>query len=137
MEKYRPLRMGLFVYECIRLMFLVSSFAILRPDEGAAAFPWLTYAAPGALFPLMTLFLWLDISRYGAYGPLYTAGKCISCCSVIGWCLLFRQNILSALLLDNTALLLAPGMAGLLLAGDLLSVAAGVIVITKYRRGGM
>jgi hypothetical protein len=129
MKTYRPLRAGLFVYECFRLFFLVAVFTVLRPGEGL--FPWLVYAAPGALFPLMTLFLWLNISRYSAYLPLYAAGKWLSFFTAALWSVSFRQNIITAALAGNAMLFIMPGIVGILLFGDLLSAAAGLIVLKK------
>ncbi|MDR2478846.1 MAG: hypothetical protein LBD48_05975 [Treponema sp.] len=133
MEAYRPLRAGLFIYESVRLGFLAGTFTILRPDGGAAFFPWLACMSSNALFPLMTLFLLLDISRYGAYAPLYMAGKCVSFFSVMGWCVFFRRNIINAAFLDEAVLFIAPGILAILLFGDLLSASAGFIVVKKTR----
>jgi hypothetical protein len=131
MAVYRPLRAGLVVYEWIRLLFLLGAFAALRPDEGAAAFPWLACLAANALFPLMALFLLLDISRYGGYGPLYAAGKFVSFFSVTGWCVFFRRHIIDAVFLEETVLFMMPGILGILLLGDLLSAAAGLVIVKK------
>ena len=134
MKTYLPLRAGLFVYECFRLFFLVAVFTVLRPGEGL--FPWLVYAAPGALFPLMTLFLWLNISRYGAYLPLYAAGKWLSFFMAAIWSVSFRQHIITAALAENAMLLfIMPGIVGILLFGDLLSAAAGLLVLKKTGQG--
>jgi hypothetical protein len=126
MDIFRPLRGGLFVYECLRLLYLIGSFVVLRP--GGGNFPWLVYAASNALFPLAALFVWLDISRYRLYLPLYAAGKGIGVCAMLGWLIssrwLIPLNLIEA----------APALAGwLLLCGDSLSVAAGLIVAGKTR----
>jgi hypothetical protein len=57
---------------------------------GESAIPWLAFASPGALFPLMALFLWLDIRRYNTYIPLYIAGKCIGILSLVGFSIVSR-----------------------------------------------
>jgi hypothetical protein len=111
---------------------LLAAFTALRPGEGTA-FPWPAYGASNALFPLMTLFLLLDNARYGGYAPLYAAGKCVSFFSTIGWYVFSRQYILAAVLRDNTFLFLAPGILGVLLFGDMLSVAAGLLIGKKTR----
>jgi hypothetical protein len=131
MKMYRPLRTGLFVYECARLVFLLGAFMALRPDEGTPVFPWLACAAPNALFPLMTLFLLLDGVRYSGYAPLYAAGKCVSFIATALWCVFFQQQIITAILLDDTIRFMAPGIGGILIIGDMLSVAAGLIIIKK------
>ena len=110
-------------------MFLATGFAILRPT-GPAAFSWLVYAAPNALFPLMTLFLWLDTSRYGAYLPLLLAGKCIGVFSLLGWSIVFRRMIMIEELLNGAIIWLAPQIIeGILLCGDFLAIAAVLIII--------
>ena len=133
MEVYRPLRAGLCIYECVRLLSLLGAFVVLRPDGAAAAFPWLACVASNALFPLMALFLWLNSSRYGAYEPLYTAGKCICFVSVISGCIFSRQTIIAALLSVGLFMPMIMGITGMLLFGDLFSVAAGLAIIKKTR----
>jgi hypothetical protein len=79
----RILKPCLFAYECVRIIILAFTLVLLLPETGAI--PWLAFASAGALFPLMALFLWLDISRYKAFLPLYIAGKCIGIVSLLGW----------------------------------------------------
>ncbi|GHV94471.1 hypothetical protein AGMMS50293_07910 [Spirochaetia bacterium] len=151
MEVYRPLRAGLFIYECARLLFLVGSFALLQPggmggvaggmDGGAggmgggASFPWLAYTAPNALFPLMALFVWLDMSRYGVYLPLYLAGKCISLFSIAGWLISSRWIIMIVAWFSNVQVPAAPGLlVWVLLSGELLSTAAALLIMRKTRQ---
>jgi hypothetical protein len=125
MEPYRPLRGGLFVYECFRLLFLTAVFAALRP--GAAGFPWLVYAAPNALFTLMALFLWLNLSRYGTYLPLFLAGKIISLFSILGWAF-FLRGLRGA---ELSFLFMPELMTGILLCGDTFAAAAVYCIIKK------
>ena len=87
--------------------------------------PWLALAAPGALFPLMAMFIWLDISRYKAYLPLFMAGKCIGIFSLLGFSIVSSQFTM------------IKGFSGitefaelLFLSGDLLAF-AGVFYIFK------
>ncbi|MCL1991710.1 MAG: hypothetical protein FWG66_02040 [Spirochaetes bacterium] len=49
--------------------------------------PWLLFAAPNMLFPLMALFLWLDFFKYEAYVPLFIVGKFVCIFSTISWLL--------------------------------------------------
>jgi hypothetical protein len=134
---YRPLRAALFIYEGIRLVVLIWIFSLLRPGGGVDFFPWLVYAAPNALFPLMTLFLWQNVSRWGAYAPLYASGKCVALVSIVVFCFFSRQNVYTALYLKNPGALWAFGSILFLLAGDLLSVAGGLALAGKIReRGG-
>lgn len=135
MEIYRPLRAGICVYECARFFFLIGALLALRPG-GETLFPWLAYAAPGSLFPLIALFWWLDFSRYGGYGPLYAAGKSICFFSAVMWCIFSQKDIINAVLFGNTSLFVAPGVLLFILPGDLLSVAAAIVIIKKTTNGG-
>jgi hypothetical protein len=128
MEPYRPLRLGLFVYECFRLLFLTAVFAALRP--GGAAFPWLVYAAPNVLFTLMALFLWLNLSRYGAYLPLFLAGKIIGLFSILGWSV-FMRGIRASEFFEGVNSLVPEMITGILLCGDTFATAAVYCIIKK------
>ena len=132
-ERYRPLRAGLCIYECVRLVFLVGAFLTLRPDALAVDFPWLPCLAANALFPLMALLALADGSRYAGYWPLYSAGKCVSCVSAALWCVLFGQIILNTAFAGYGTLVLAAGVPGILVAGDALSAAAGLVLARKTR----
>ena len=121
MELHTPLRGGLFVFECARFSFLTGILAVLRPGMGAA-FPWLVFAVPHALFLLMTLFLWLDFSRYSVYRPLYISGKCLSIFSVMGWFVFSRQP------LNEWGVSCPAGVLIILFCGDLISAVAAVFI---------
>jgi hypothetical protein len=133
MEIFRPLRAALFLYECVRLVILIGVFSFLRPGEGAGVFPWLVYAVPNALFPLMALFLWRRFSRYGAYLPLYVSGKCIVLAAVLGFCVFFRQDVYTAVYLRGPGILITLGSLLFLLPGDLFSVLGGLALIKKLQ----
>jgi hypothetical protein len=115
---------------------LIGIFSLLRPGGGVDFFPWLVYAAPNALFPLMTFFLWQSLSRWGAYAPLYTSGKCVALVSAVCFCFFSRQNMYTALYLKNPGAFLALGGVLFLLAGDALSVAGGLALAGKVRERG-
>jgi len=80
-------------------------------------------AAPGALFPLMALFIWLDANRYKEYIPLFSAGKCIGIFLLLGWFIIFRQVTMIGSLFG-----LAVYAEGILLFGDLLSLGAVLLI---------
>ena len=80
----RPLKFGLFIYECLKIFLLTAAFASLQAAD-PAIFPWLLFAVSGVLYPLMALFLWLDIDRYRSYLPLFAAGKIIGIIVLLGW----------------------------------------------------
>jgi hypothetical protein len=88
MNVFKPLRAVFFVYETLRLLILATFFAFFSPLEGAVkgeVFPFLVYVTPNALFPLMTLFMWLKPADYRNYLPLYMAGKVITAAAFYGW----------------------------------------------------
>jgi hypothetical protein len=129
----RPLKPGLFIFYCIRLLILTAAFAVLQP-VGPAAFPWLVYTAPNALFPLMALFLWLNSSRYGAYLPLFLAGKCVCLFSLLGWSIISRRTAIIENFISGALIWSVPRfIEGILLCGDLLAIAAALIIIKNAR----
>jgi hypothetical protein len=88
MDVFKPLRAVFFLYEMLRLLTLAVFFAVFSPMEGAVKggiFPFLVYVTPNALFPLMTLFMWLRPADYRNYLPLYMAGKVIAAAAFYGW----------------------------------------------------
>jgi len=131
MDTSRPLRITLFVYECMRLFFLTGVYIVLQP-EGEAPFPWLALITPGALFFLMALF-WLQDPRYRLFFPLYLAGKGFSVVSFMFWLLFLEDDIIKGLLYGSLARYIAPGTVFFLLLGDLLSVWT-VILIMKGKK---
>ncbi|MDR1466496.1 MAG: hypothetical protein LBI40_02620 [Treponema sp.] len=73
MNIYKPLRIALFSYEIFRFtLFVVHGNAVFTTIQG-----W-QWTAPNALFPLMALFLLIDLDRYAAFLPLSVAGKSIA-----------------------------------------------------------
>jgi hypothetical protein len=88
MNTYRPLRAVLFFYELLRLFLLAIFFAVFSPFEGAVkgrVFPYLAFVTPNALFPLITLFMWLKLEDYRNYLSLYSAGKVIGVAAFYAW----------------------------------------------------
>ncbi|MDR1388533.1 MAG: hypothetical protein LBJ31_00960 [Treponema sp.] len=83
---YKSMRVLLFAYDCLRLFFLL---AILLPlsdfDPPRAGIPLLMYAAPNALFPLMSLFLLIRFEASKQYIPLYATGKLVVLACVVVW----------------------------------------------------
>jgi hypothetical protein len=134
MDVYRPLRAILFVYEVIRFVVMIRVCTAFVPVEGSAAngaFPYLVYAVPNALFPLMALFLWLSLAHYKPYISLYTAGKIIAVVSVIGWCLFSFQTIP---VMWEEAVMMSVGVTFILALGDVLSICGGFLIQNKLNR---
>jgi hypothetical protein len=117
----RVLKPALFVYEAVRIIILALTLMFFLP--GDSAIPWLAFASPGALFPLMALFLWLDISRYSAYLPLYIAGKCIGILSLLGFSIVSRGFTIINEIYGVTVFI-----EFIFLSGDLLAL-AGILFI--------
>jgi hypothetical protein len=92
------LRLGIFFYDSLRVFFLLTLLAGVAGDpsgpggmfQGAPdgiRFPYIIYAAPNALFPLMAFFLLIRPGESAAFIPLYISGKVISTAALAGWVL--------------------------------------------------
>jgi hypothetical protein len=100
---YRPLSLVLFIYDFFRLFFMLELLIAAIPrTPDAPWFPYLVYAAPNALFPLMGLFLLSRPGEYRSYISLYVAGKIIVIVSILGWIVFSFQSIYLSIL--NAAL---------------------------------
>jgi len=74
----------------------------------------------------MALFIWLDINRYKAFLPLYTAGKCISLFLMLGWLIIARQVTMMGSIFGKSFY-----NEMTLFGGDLFTLIA-VLLIMKY-----
>jgi hypothetical protein len=122
------LKPALFIYECVRIIILSFTLVYQLPAD-SSALPWMAFTVNGALFPLMALFIWLDISRYRPYLPLFIAGKCIGILSLLGWFIIFRQ------------VTMVKGLSGvyiaaelIFLSGDLLALATVLLIFKDMRK---
>jgi hypothetical protein len=140
MDVYRPLRAVLFFYELLRLLVLAILFAVFSPLEGAVkggVFPYLVYMTPNALFPLMTLFLWLKLEDHRNYLPLYMAGKVIAVAVFYVWGIF---SLRTAIGLENLGLpnlmegIVLFGGSFALNLGDILSVFGAWMLIRKISK---
>ncbi|MDR2619398.1 MAG: hypothetical protein LBC62_11060 [Treponema sp.] len=139
MNYNRPLRGALFFYESFRLLLLAVLFAFFSPLEGVekgAVFPYLAYVSPNALFPLMTLFLWLSLGEYRRYLPLYLAGKLIALAAFYAWGVFSFAPALGA---ENfgtrdvmSIIVLLSGVFFLSL-GDVFSIFGGWLLLNKIK----
>jgi hypothetical protein len=128
MEIYRPLRLVFFIYDFVRLIVMTSLLVIViqpaSPYEGGV-FPYVFYAVPNGLFPLMSFFLWINLGAYKPFIALYMAGKIIAVVSVFAW-LMFSLPRISVLFLEGgRPSFIVAGTALILSAGDALSVLGG------------
>jgi hypothetical protein len=137
MEIYRPLRVVLFGYDLIRLMVMIRLLVSFVPSEGTrgeGVFPYLFYAVPNGLFPLITFFLWIRVSLYRSFIPLYLAGKTLAIVAIFAWVIFSRQLIAQALAINTNGIISIVGAAMLLSIGDFLSIVGGAILKHKLNR---
>jgi hypothetical protein len=93
---YRPLRLGLALYDFLRLLFMLEMLISVIPRETnpeASWFPYLVYTVPNALFPLMGFFLLIRPGEHKAYISLYMAGKIMVIFSIAGWVLFSSSRV--------------------------------------------
>ena len=127
---HRPLRTGLFFYECLRLLALV--VFLLIASEVSFTESYSVYMTSNALFPMMALFIWLSPGEYRNYISLYIAGKIIMLISFYVWEIFsFREFLMSGNFAIN--LLLFGGNAILSLT-DILSVWLAWTINKKLRK---
>jgi len=121
MNIVRFLKPFVFALECIKLM--VIALIIIIQGNAPGLFIKILLAAPGALFPLMALFIWLDTERYKEYPPLFLAGKSIGIFLLLGWFIIFRQVTMIGSIFG-----FAVYAEGILLCGDLISLGAVLLI---------
>jgi hypothetical protein len=126
MKVIQLIKPGLFLYECLRIM-IFAAVLILR-SNGDNFLGQLVYTAPGVLFPLMALFIWLNSQRYRAYLPLFAAGKCIGISTLLGWSIVSGQVTMMGRFLGAAVF-----AEIVLICGDLLSIAAVLLVYKDNR----
>jgi len=127
MNIVRYLKPFVFALECIKLM--VIALIIIIQGNAPGLFIKILLAAPGALFPLMALFIWLDTERYKEYPPLFLAGKSIGIFLLLGWFIIFRQ-----VTMIGSVFGLAVYAEGILIFGDLLSAGAVLLISRDIKR---
>jgi hypothetical protein len=96
---------------------------------GTDAVPWLAFAAPGAVFPIMALFIWIDAAGFKAYIPLYIAGKCIGLFSLAIWSAVSGVSMV----IGGVSLFNISGEI-MFLFGDLLALAAILIIFKDSQK---
>lgn len=128
------MRLVLVIYDVFRLVvlvFLIALFAGPRGDTFAGAFPYMIYAAPNCLFPLMAFFLFLEPRRYWAFLPLYMAGKALGVMAFISW-LGFQAPLLRVnIAVDFPASLWYLGLSLLLFSADIGTILGAYIIVRR------
>ena len=104
------------------------AFSLAWAPPGTNVFPGLIFSASSTLFPLMALFVLIDVSRYKVYLPLFAAGKCIAIFSQLGWSIISRQVTIIG---DYSGIAV---IEYLVLSGDLLAIAAVLIIIKDTKK---
>jgi hypothetical protein len=115
----RILKPGLFLYECVRILLTIYIMISLLP--GMSSLPFLFLTAPFVLFPLMALFIWLDVLKYKTYLPLYLAGKCVGAFVLAGWIIIGSS---SPVFMQIRAVLFS---------GDFMTIAAVILIMRSVQ----
>jgi hypothetical protein len=113
--------MSLFIYDLIRLVLMLELLALFAPpgsSGGAGSFPYLVFTAANALYPLMSLFLWLKVEAYIPYLPLYAAGKLVAVAAALAWLFLSAPELAAYLALDRAGVLAVLAFNLLIVAAD-------------------
>jgi hypothetical protein len=132
MNVCRLLAALLFFYECLRLLVLLI-FQIIAPSEGLISGVLPVYISSNALFPLMTLFVWLKPEEYRNYLSLYIAGKLIVLVSFFAWQFFSSSGYI--FMEDAARSMLILGGYALLNLTDVFTVWGAWILKNKYRGG--
>ncbi|MDR1210666.1 MAG: hypothetical protein LBK40_00385, partial [Spirochaetaceae bacterium] len=97
----------------------------------AGAFPYIVYAAPNCLFPLMALFIVLRAGEYRVFLPLYMAGKAVGVMALIGW-LGFQAPFLRVnIAADFPASLWYLGLSLLVFSADIGTIFGAYIILRR------
>jgi hypothetical protein len=127
----RALRWGLLIYETLRLAVLIR---IMTGGTGEKDFPSVIFGASNALFLLMALFLLVDYYRYGAYAPLYAAGKVLSVVVLSSAAVFWRDKIIQSILLKGPSFLYAAGSLAAIALGDTFSAICGIFLALRWKK---
>jgi hypothetical protein len=128
---YRPWRLVFFIYDLARLVGMTSllvTFVQAPSSNDGGVFPYVFYAVPNGLFPLMSFFLWVNLNAYKPFIALYMAGKFLAVISVFAW-IVFSLPRISVLFSEGgRSTFIVAGTALLLSAGDALSILGGAVL---------
>ncbi|MDR2305274.1 MAG: hypothetical protein LBE10_11910 [Treponema sp.] len=138
MGVYRPLRVVLFVYECIRLLLVLGLYLFSADTVGL--FPALPLAAANGLFLLMALFMLYSIEVYGIYAPLYLAGKLFFIAAVRPWFSGLIAELQGRIFFENLMFFerrnpwIVLGVAFFMFCGDLFSAGASALLVFRGKK---
>jgi hypothetical protein len=131
MEPYRPLRLIFFIFDFIRLAVMIRLLMVFVPPAGSGesgVFPYVFYAVPNSLFPLISFFLLFRLNAYKPYIALYMAGKILAVVAVFAWLIFSLPHIRDALVAVPRDAFTVIGTVLLLSAGDAFTVLGGAIL---------
>jgi hypothetical protein len=98
MEQYKVFRINstiITIYESVKLLFVLSFISYLQ-NEGSLTLREIPFFTPLALFPLMALFIRIDINKYGVFTHLYVTGKCLGLVMQFIWLLMSKKYLFTA-----------------------------------------
>lgn len=94
-KNLRLVPVTIFIYDSARLFFIIALLALYAktgPDFMGINLPLMMFAAPNALFPLMSFFIFLRPGLSKAFVPLYLIGKILCVLCLMIWLFFtFRQ----------------------------------------------
>ncbi|MDR3122497.1 MAG: hypothetical protein LBU16_01800 [Treponema sp.] len=125
MGTYRPLRLVFLGYDFIRLVVMTSllvTFVQSASSHDGGVFPYVFYAVPNGLFPLMSFFLCVNLGAYRPFIALYMAGKTLAVVSVFAWLVFSLPRISASFFEGGRLTFVVVGIALLLSVGDAFSV---------------
>jgi hypothetical protein len=131
MGTYQPLRLVFFIYDFFRLVIMTSLLVMFSPLASShenGLFPYVFYAVPNGLFPLMSFFLCVNFWDYKPYIALYMAGKILAVVSVLAWFVFLLPRIALSFSMGSRTTFAVAGTALLLSIGDALSVLGGALL---------
>jgi hypothetical protein len=138
MGTYRPLRLVFFIYDFFRLVIMTSllvMFSQLSSSNESGVFPYVFYAVPNGLFPLMSFFLCVNFRDYRPYIALYMAGKILAVVSVMAWFAFSFPRIALSFAAGSRSVFAVAGIALLLAVGDAFSVLSGALLRKQIQDG--
>ncbi|MDR1176582.1 MAG: hypothetical protein LBK83_14055 [Treponema sp.] len=138
MGVYRPLRVVLFVYECIRLLLMLGLYLFFADTAGL--FPALPLAAANGLFLLMALFMMYSLEVYGLYAPLYLAGKLFFVAAARPWFSGVLAGLQGQVFFENLMFFergnpwMVLGSVFFMFCGDLFSAGASALLVFRAKK---
>jgi hypothetical protein len=110
------------------MISLLATFMQPVSSNETDLFPYMFYAVPNGLFPLMSLFLCINLNAHKSFIALYMAGKILAAVSVFAWLVFSLPRISLFFAEGGRSILAVTGTVLLLSIGDALSVLGGAVL---------